>query len=124
MLAALGLFVFETASLPFGELGRRRDWRHERAPRFGARDGSQYVGPGDDVVSLSACLVPEAVGSFAALDTLAEMADSGDTFQLVDGTGRVWGGYTIVSLDERRRHLMIDGVPRITDVGIELRRVS
>lgn len=124
MLAALGLFVFETGSLPFSELQRRRDWRHERAARVGARDASQFVGPGDDLVTLEGVLVPGVAGSFAAIDSLVDMAETGDTYQLVDGTGRVWGGYVILALDERRKHLMIDGVPRLADFALDLRRVA
>ncbi|MES2339579.1 MAG: phage tail protein [Pseudomonadota bacterium] len=124
MLAALGLFVFDITSLPFGELTHKREWKHEAAPRVGARDGSQFVGPGEDSVSLSGALVPGVVGRFAALDTLVDMADRGDTYQFVDGTGRVWGGYVILLLDTRRKHLMIDGVPRWVDFTIDLRRVD
>lgn len=124
MLAALGLFVFELPSLPFAEATHRREWRHERAGRVGVRDASQYVGPGDELVTLNGVLAPGVVGSYGAIDTIVEMGDSGDVFEFVDGTGRVWGSFVIVGLDTRRRHLMIDGAPRMIDFAIDLRRVS
>jgi phage protein U len=124
MLASLGLFVFELASMPFGEQQRRRDWRHEAAKRVGARDSAQFVGPGDDLITLSGILAPEAIGSYGSIDTLVEMADEGEIYTFVDGTGRVLGEYAILALDTRSKHLMVDGVPRMVDFGLDLRRVG
>lgn len=122
MLASLGLFVFELPSLPYGELQRRRDWRHEDAKRVGARSALQFTGPGDDLVTLNGVIAPGVVGSFASLDTLTEMADAGETYSFVDGTGRVWGEFVIAALDLRQKHLMVDGVPRVIDFAIDLKR--
>lgn len=124
MLAALGLFVFETATFPFADLGRRTDWRHARAPRIGARDASQFVGPGDDSVSIGGVLLPEAGARYGSIDTLRQMADEGEALPFVDGSGRVWGSFVIVSMDERRRFLLIDGTPRAIDFSLELQRVA
>ena len=124
MLAALGLFVFEAASFPFAELDRRTEWRHARGTRIGALDASQYIGPGTDQVSIAGALVPEAGADYASIDTLRDMAAEGDSYQLVDGTGRVWGSFVITGLEERRRHLMLDGVPRMIDFSIQLDRVG
>lgn len=123
MLASLGLFVFDLASLPFSEQQRRRDWRHEPARLVGARDSAQFTGPGEDLITLNGTLVAE-IGSWASLDTLVEMADAGEVYQFVDGGGKVWGDYVIAALDTRSRHLMVDGVPRATDFAIDLRRVA
>lgn len=124
MLAALGLFVFEAASFPFAELDRRTEWRHARSQRVGALDASQYLGPGGDQVSISGALMPEAGASYASIDTLRDMANEGDVYQLVDGTGRVWGGFIITNLDERRRHLLVDGVPRMIEFSMQLERAA
>jgi len=123
MLASLGLFVFELATFPFSEQTRRRGWKHARTARVGAPDAAQFVGAGDDKITLSGILAPEAVGSYGAIDTLIDMADAGDAYQLVDGTGRVWGAFVIEAIDERRKHLMIDGVPRLIDFAVDLGRV-
>lgn len=124
MLASLGLFVFDMASLPFAELSRKRDWRHARSERVGVRDAFQFTGPGQDRVTLSGAVLPGVVGSFAAIETLREMADAGEMHQLADGSGRIWGGFVIQVLDERRRHLTIDGQPRMIDFTIELERAT
>lgn len=123
-LAALGLFVFDLATLPFGEMSRRRDWRHARSERVGARDALQFTGPGQERVTLQGAIVPGVAGSFASIETLREMADTGDVYQLADGSGRVWGGFVIVTLDDRRRSITVDGAPRWIDFSVELDRAS
>ena len=123
-LAALGLFVFELATLPFSELQRRSEWRHARNPRVGARDAVQFVGPGSETISITGALLPEAAGSFAAIETLREMADQGEPWSFIDGTGRIWGTYTIEHLDERKRYFLDNGVARYTDFAIDLARAE
>ncbi|MBX9860690.1 MAG: phage tail protein [Sphingomonas sp.] len=123
-LAALGLFIFEFASWPFDELSRRSDWGHASAARTGARDALQFTGPGDESVSIGGKLAPEVAGSFGAIDILRAMADEGDEYQFVLGTGDVWGGYVIVGLDERRKYMLVDGTPRLIDFTVDLKRAS
>lgn len=123
-LAALGLFVFQLATLPFSELRRRQEWRHARVQRVGARDAAQFVGPGEDTVSIGGVLLPEAAGSYAAIDTLREMAAQGERYPFVDGTGRVWGSFVITGLDEGRTHLLNNGVPRKVDFTLDLLMVD
>lgn len=124
MLLALGLFVFQNDTLAFDELQRRTAWKHAKAGRVGARDASQFLGPGDDTVSLQGALLPEVSGTFASMRKLREMADEGDSWPLVTGTGEVLGDFVIISIDERRKHMLVDGTPRWTDFTIELDRVA
>lgn len=123
MLLALGLFVFETPTIPFTDIQRRTSWRHGKSARVGARDASQYLGPGDDQISLSGVLLPGYAGSFASMRTLRTMADEGDAWPLVTGAGEVLGDFVITAIDERSSVLMVDGVPRRVDFGIDLDRV-
>jgi len=124
MLAALGMFVFETSSAPFDELARRREWRHERTDRFGARAASQYVGPGQDAVTLSGALIPGLAGKYSSLERLVEMADSGEAYPLMDGSGTVLGTFTIEGLDETHKALTENGRARWIDFSLNLQRVA
>ena len=124
MLAALGMFVFETDTALFDRMGRDRDWRHDRTPRFGARAASQFTGPGDDRITLVGMLVPEIAGSYSALETLAEMADEGEAWPLADGRGNLYGTYTIERLSEDRVNLIDDGRARQIGFTLELMRVA
>jgi len=124
MLAALGMFVFDMSSVLFDDLCRKRDWRNVRTERFGAFPASQYVGPGDDRITLSGTLVPELAGSYSAITTLASMADAGEAYPLANGAGTILGNFTIDSLDEKHSALIDAGLPRVIGFTIELSRVS
>lgn len=123
-LMSWGLFVFGIDTLAYDEYQRRRSWRHAETERFGARPASQYVGPGDDDVTLLGSVIPEIAGSFGSLDTLAEMADTGDPQPLVDGLGDQWGVYKLVALDQSGKSIVAGGLARRVDFAIDLRRVS
>ena len=123
-LMSWGLFVFGLDTLAPDEYQRRRTWRHAETERFLARPASQYVGPGDDNVTFLGALIPEVAGSFGSLETLAEMAGTGDPQPLVDGLGRQWGIYKLVGLDETGRSIVAGGLARWVDFAIDLRRVD
>ena len=121
---SLGMFAFEMGTVPFQELGRSTEWRHGSTPRFGARPASQYLGPGDDKVTLTGALIPGFAGTHASLRSLKEMADQGEAWPLVDGSGRVHGIFRIDRIDDRQGQFLDNGVPRRSDFTIELARVS
>lgn len=123
-LAAIGMFAFTTDTALFDALDRSREWRHERSERFGAMAASQFTGPGADRISISGRLVPEVLGQFGAIETLVEMADTGDAYPFMDGRGRVLGHFTIDRVDERKSNLVEDGTARVNEFTIELTRVA
>jgi phage protein U len=123
-LMALGMFLFEIGTLPFEELQRKTDWRHARSARVGARDATQFVGPGDETISLSGAVYTELSHGRVSLDELRRIGDTGEANPLLDGTGTIYGNYVITALDERHAYLMADGTPRRIDFGIDLLRVD
>lgn len=124
MLFALGMFVFDSSTALPETLSRRRDWRHERTDRFGARAASQFTGPGDDRIRLVGTLVPELGGDYSSIEKLAEMADEGEALPLLDGTHANLGTYVIVGIDEDKAGLIDNGRARQNAFTIELSRVA
>lgn len=123
MLMSLGMFVFELPAIVYQELERRTDWRHGQTSRVGARPRNQFLGPGDDVITLTGS-IPLEIGDLAALETLRDMGDAGDAYPLVDGRGRVHGAHVILDLALREQGHLDDGTPRITDFTLNLRHVD
>lgn len=123
-LLALGLFVFAMDSLPFNELQRRTDWRHAKADRHGRRPANQFIGPGEDKVTITGTLVPEIAGSYSSIERLREMAASGDAWSLVDGAGNQLGMFQIMAVDERQTAHVPGGLARKIDFAIDLDRVD
>ena len=124
MMMSLGMFIFALPTLAYEELQRRSDWRHARGGRIGARDGTRFVGVGDETISLNGSAMAELQDGRASIDQLRDMADTGQAWSLVDGTGRVYGAFVITGIDERQRAFFADGTPRQIDFGIDLLRVD
>ena len=125
MLMAFGQFVFETDTLSFTELQRQRSWNHASNPVAKGRAKRQYIGVGDETVSLSGLIYEaQGFGKRQSVDDLAMMADRGTAYTLVDGSGYLYGVYIIEGLDDSRSILLFNGVPRKIDFAIKLTRVD
>lgn len=125
MLMAFGQFVFEIDTLSFTELQRQRSWNHASNPVAKGRAKRQYLGVGDETVSLSGLIYEShGFGQRQSVDDLAMMADRGTAYTLVDGSGYLYGVYIIEGLDDSRSILMFNGVPRKIDFAIKLTRVD
>lgn len=124
MMMALGMFVFSLHTLDYQELQRQTNWRHPASSRVGARSAHQFIGPGDDKITLPGVLLPQFAGSRMSLDVLREMANSGMAWVLVDGTGRVYGAWIIEGLQETHSLFFRDGAPRRIEFSVSLTRID
>lgn len=123
-LMSLGQFVFGLQSLPYDELKRATAWRHPSNSRVGARAARQFVGVGDDTITLSGWIAPELTGTYWSIAALRAMGDMGEPFALVAGTGEVFGQYIIESLNETGTLHNRDGTPRRIAFDLTLTRVD
>jgi len=123
-LMTLGMFAFELATLPHDSYGRKISWSFAEGERVGARAATQFLGPGEDKVTISGAVLPGLAGSYSAIDTLVDMGGQGEAWPLLDGAGRVWGTYRIDGIDQKGGHIMDNGVARRVDFSIELTRVD
>lgn len=125
MLMSLGQFIFNTSSLAFKEIQRQRSWNYvDNAVAFG-RAKKQFMGSGQDSISLPGLIYEEyGFGSRFALDELASMADTGQGFVLMDGSGYLYGVYVIDNIDETKSFLVDNGVPRKVDYTLKLSRAD
>ena len=114
--------MFSLPTLAYHELQRQTEWKHASTARVGLRDAHQYVGPGDDTITLSGWVAPELTGSLYSLDALRMMADTGKSWILIQGTGRILGSYRITSMTEGRTILDGSGGARRVEFSIALKR--
>lgn len=66
----------------------------------------------------------ESIGSIASIEKLAEMADAGDAYVLVDGGGRVYGCYIIEGPDETKKYFTSWGIAGKIEFNLSLKRVD
>ena len=124
MMMTLGYFVFSRKTVPFQSTEQTMLWRHPSNARVNARPVSQFLGPGDETLTLSGVLVPEITGNDLTLGLLVKMADKGAPYPLIDGTGKVYGHYVIEKISRSRSAFFDDGAPRKIEFSIELKRID
>lgn len=124
MLMALGMFVFQTRSVPYQQLQRATQWRHTSQSRVGDRPAYQFVGPGADTITLSGTLLPEFTGGRLDLDEIRDMADEGKAWPMVEGTGRQFGLWVITGINETSSTFFRDGAAQKIEFTITLEHVD
>ncbi|MFY9326423.1 MAG: phage tail protein [Georgfuchsia sp.] len=124
LMMALGLFVFALKTLPYQQLQRQTSWRHPSNSRIGKRPTRQYLGPGDDDITLTGTLYPELTGGRVSLAMIRTMASTGKSWPLIRGDGNVYGVFVIENVDETGSIFFPDGEPRKIDFSLKLTRVD
>ncbi|MDL4863413.1 phage tail protein [Halomonas elongata] len=124
MMMAFGLFIFGLSTAAYQELQRQTEWRHQGKARVGRRPARQFLGPGDDKVTLTGTLLPQLTGGQQSLDQLRKMAGQGAAWPLIEGTGTYYGLYVIESLNERKSVFMRDGIAQQIEFDLSLQHVD
>lgn len=124
MMMALGLFVFALETAPYQEFQQQIGWRHPSNNRFGRRPSRQFTGPDDETVTLSGVLLPELTGGDNTIDLLRTMGDTGQSYVMIEGSGRYYGMFEIDSLSITRSLFFRDGKARRIEFSIQLTRVD
>lgn len=124
MMLSLGMFVFSLSTLAYQELQRQTNWRHASNSRVGAAPALQFVGRGDDTITLPGIILPELAGSTLSLDALRLMANTGKAWPMVEGSGRIYGLWVIDSLSETKALFFRDGTPRRIEFTLTLKRTD
>lgn len=125
MLLSLGQFIFSVDTMTFSELQRNRSWVYGSNSIAQGRDQYQFTGAGDETVTIPFLIYQShGFGDRQAIDDLAEMADSGSGYVLIDGSGYIYGVFVITSIDETRTHITNTGVARKIDGTMKLTRVD
>ncbi|WP_433589642.1 phage tail protein [Pseudomonas koreensis] len=124
MMLALGMFVFSLSTAAYQELQRQTEWRHASSSRVGAAPAHQFVGRGEDSITLPGVILPELAGSALSLDALRLMANTGKAWPMVEGSGRIYGLWIIESLSETKTIFFRDGTPRRIEFTLSLKRID
>jgi uncharacterized protein len=124
MMLTLGLFVFQIDTLPYQSFQRQVTWRHPTNSRVGTSPASQFLGRDNDKISLDGVLLPELTGGTVSLALLEAMADEGQAWPLIEGTGMIYGMFVVESLSTTRTVFFRDGAARRIEFNIALKRVD
>ena len=124
MMMIYGMFVFQLSTLPHQQIQQSRNWRHVKNERINRSASWQYIGAGDDTITLSGLLYPEITGGEVSLTALTTQAYAGRPWPLIDGVGQVYGMYVITALNTTRSELDRYGKARKIEFTVTFQRVN
>jgi phage protein U len=124
MMMILGLFIFELKTAPYQQLGWENSWRHVKADRVGGSPRYQYIGPGEESLTLTGVLYPEITGGDISLMALRAMGYTGYAWPLIEGTGLMFGMYVITGLKQNRATFFRDGKAAVIEFSLSLKKVN
>lgn len=112
VLMTWGPIAFGTSTAGFQMLRRATRFRVPTQQRIGNRPGYQFVGPGEDSVTLSGVLMLGYRGRASTLADLRALGDAGEAHSLTAGSGEDFGKWWLGEVSEERHRLFSDGAPR------------
>lgn len=123
MMMIYGMFVFSIPTATYQSLQRSNTWNHASNNRVGDMPAYQYVGKGEDSITLEGSIVPE-FGAPMSLTAMRLMADTGKSFPLISGTGKIYGLWVIESLSETQTYFFKNGKPRLVEFSLTLKKTQ
>ncbi|GAA5104389.1 phage tail protein [Wohlfahrtiimonas larvae] len=119
-----GFFPFSLESLPYEKFDKKSGYKYAFNSRVGTSDAPQFLGKGEEIITLTGKLLPFVTGGRNAIELLRLQASSGQGFPLIERTGRIHGNYICLNADEVARQFEHTGAPHIVDFSIQFRRVG
>ena len=124
MMMVFGMFVFMLRTTPYQQLRHSQEWRHVKNERVNQSASWQYIGAGDDTVTLEGVLYPEITGGNLSLFALETIGFAGRPWPLIEGDGRIYGMYVLTRLDRGKSEFDQYGNPKKIEFTLSLSRVD
>ncbi|WP_313188935.1 phage tail protein [Pantoea sp.] len=124
MMMIYGMMPFMRRTLPYGELQHSVDYRWPTNSRVGQRPSAQFIGPGDEKITLSGELRPEITGGAVSLLTVKLLADEGLAWPLIGGNGTIFGMYVVENYAATHSEFFSDGTASRIQFTLSLKRVD
>ena len=126
MLMGLGQFIFEQRTLAPNDIAGQLSVNWQKQQRFQGRPAVQYTGIDAETLTLSGILYPGSgiTGTSTDIQTLKDMAATGESFVLNGVDGYFHGLYAIQSVSDKHTLLSADGKARKIEFDIALIRTD
>ncbi|PDO84705.1 phage tail protein [Kosakonia pseudosacchari] len=124
MMMVFGMFVFMLRTTPYQQLRHSQEWRHVKNERVNQSASWQYIGVGDDTVTLDGVLYPEITGGNLSLSALETIGFAGRPWPLIEGDGRIYGMYVLTRLERGKSEFDQYGNPKKIEFTLSLNRVD
>ena len=123
-MMAFGYFIFNLYTTPYQTNQHDKEWRFPSNSRVGARPVYQFLGPGEEKITLGGVLMPEISGGRVSLELLDKMGDTGKAYPLIEGSGVFYGLFTVGKISKTKTEFFNDGTSRRIEFSAEFTRVD
>jgi hypothetical protein len=120
VLMKLGGYTFGIDTAAFQSLTRTTKYRWAKHERPLKSPYLEWMGPGEDTVSLPGVVYPIHAGGLGQIDDMREIAGTGNPLLMVDGYGTVHGYWCISTITETRRAFLPGGAPQKIEFTLAL----
>lgn len=123
ILLGVGPYRFQIAGLNYQDVERTFDFRWQAQDRIGRRPAQQFLGPGEETVSLRGVIYPKdpRLGNgFAQLEDMRREAMRGVPRGVASNLGRYYGQWCIKSIRDTQTFFDRNGEPRRVEFSIEM----
>lgn len=124
MMMIYGMFVFMRTTAPYQSLEQNGEFRHVKNDRVNKSAKWQYIGAGENTITLTGLLYPEITGGDTSLTALWTMAYAGKAWPLIEGTGMIYGMYAVKSIRVNRTEFLPDGKAQKIEFTLSLQLQS
>lgn len=119
----MGPYRFRIVGLNYQTLDRKFDYRWKAQERIGRRPAMQFMGPGEETVTLQGVLYPKdpRLGrGFSQLESMRREAMLGIPRGVASNLGRYYGIWCISGISDVQSYFTKGGAPRKVEFNINL----
>lgn len=111
-MMTLGEFRFGLSTAAYQEFKRTTVYRWSSQDVFSRTPSMQYLGPGEDSISLAGVVYTHFKGGLKQINDMRNEALKGEALLLTDGLGNIHGEWVIKRIEEAQSHFIAKGAPR------------
>lgn len=120
MMYMLGFFEFESQKVLPRSIQRTDSYQWKSQQRLGRGTAAQPIGIGKHTKKMDFKWFPCGDKSAWTLDLLREEAELMQPLWLIDGNGEIHGRFYIEKINEKRRELYPNSMPRVVEGSLDM----
>lgn len=123
MLYMIGAIQVDTFPFSVDSVARTASADIATKPLLNGLKGAEFMGEGDDRLTLRGQLLPGKIGGLTELEALREHMRQGAALPVMRGDGERLGTFAITHLRDHHNHILRDGVGAVVRYSITLKKV-
>jgi uncharacterized protein len=124
MLYIMGTVGLDTRPFNADEMSRSAGADIASKAIMGALQGKEFMGEGDEEITLSGQLLPTKIGGLNELEIVTKMMKTGTRFPLHRGDGKRMGWFALTKVSESHSQLMRNGVGFVVKYSVTMTKVQ